>query len=416
MKHIRHSLNSYELYEIVSLFSISKYEDIERLWTTNQTETMSLEFKQEIGSDNKEIAKDISAFANSEGGVIIYGITENNGRAIQSNGIPITNNSERIQQIISSSTMPEVPMEIEIINIPVQTGSPTHEFVVVKIPKSPFMIHQVTTTSKFYVRNNTTTRSHIYEPIEMKENDISLRYENRFRSKQLQNSYIGEKEGKIIKELGSGWNAYILLSFIPHVRIPSSIKVTKNFYKKSIWKNSSAIYEHVLTDRNVFTNIPSVDGRMSDPSINDKEFLEIDNDRSVYFCYHIRSGHQVSMYLPMFHLGDLIHLIKRILIDTKSYGGLTFRLKLRGSIRTDDYTGNGLPIPAGGRDVSDFEIQHEIPFPFDFEKEFKRIFEKYFEGLHIDDSLTLFDSTIDMIKSSWSTNDSTLNENPELLI
>ncbi|MDE1812601.1 MAG: ATP-binding protein, partial [Thaumarchaeota archaeon] len=118
----------------MSIFSISEYEDIERLWITNQTETMNLEFKKELSNDNKEIAKDISAFANSKGGVIIYGITEDHGRAIQSKGIPITNNSERIQQIISCSTMPEVPIEIETINVPVQTGSSTHEFVVVKIP------------------------------------------------------------------------------------------------------------------------------------------------------------------------------------------------------------------------------------------------------------------------------------------
>ncbi|HJW19327.1 MAG TPA: ATP-binding protein [Candidatus Nitrosotalea sp.] len=399
----------------MSIFSISKYEDIERLWTTNQTETMSLEFKQEISGDNKEIAKDISAFANSEGGVIIYGITENQGRAILSNGIPITNNSERIQQIISSSTMPEVPMEIEIINAPVTTGgSPTHEFVVVKIPKSPFMIHQVTTTSKFYVRNNTTTRSHVYELLEMKENDISMRYENRFRSKQVQNSFIIQKEEKIIKELGPQWNSYILSSFVPHVRIPSSIKITKEFYKKSLFKNGSVIYEHFPTDSNVFASIPKVEGRMSDPSINDKEFFEIDDDRSVYFCYRIST--QVSMmYHPMFYLGDLMHLIKRILVDTKSYGGVTFRLKVRGSIKTDEYVAM-IPIPGGDRNVSDFEIQHEIPFPFEFEKEFKRIFEKYFEGLHIDNSLTLFNSTIDMIKSSWSANDVKVNTNYESLI
>ncbi len=60
--------------------------------------------------------------------------------------------------------------------------------------------------------------------------------------------------------------------------------------------------------------------------------------------------------------------------------------------------------------------RHEIPLPLNFEKEFKNIFEKYFEGLHIDDLLTIFDSTINMMKSSWSTNDATLNTNPEPLI
>lgn len=155
----------------MSIFTISKYEDLESFWTNNRIETLNLEYKSQISTN--EVAKDISSFANSEGGIIIYGIEEDQGRAAQSSGMDKGQNSEKIQQIVSSSTAPEVPMTIEVINNDDDTSK---EFLVVKIPKSTFYIHQVTTTGKFYVRNNTITIQHEYNPIEMKENDIALRY------------------------------------------------------------------------------------------------------------------------------------------------------------------------------------------------------------------------------------------------
>ena len=133
-----------------NIFQIAKYDDVAFLWKNRQTETLNLEYKKEITMDSKEIAKDISSFTNAEGGVIIYGLDEDNGRAVESNGIKIGQNSERIQQIISSNTAPVVPIEIVNIDIPTSDGSkPTMEFLVIKIPKSPFMIHQITTTSKY---------------------------------------------------------------------------------------------------------------------------------------------------------------------------------------------------------------------------------------------------------------------------
>lgn len=386
----------------MNFFSISTYEDIEKLWSNNQIETVNIEFKKEISSDNREISKDISSFANSEGGVIIYGISEDHGRAIVSDGILINQNSEKIQQIISSSTSPQIPMTIDVITKPEQFGStPTHEFLVIKIPKSPFMIHQVTTTSKFYIRNNTITMPHVYESIEMKENEIALRYENRIRSKLIQQSNVEDKEQKIVSQLG--WSNYLFYSFTPHVKIPNSIKVTKIIFEDLYKNNSRVEYEQLPTPMQISFNIPSYDGRMTDPQKSTKDFFEMDNDRSSYYCEAINGSVKNDMYQPMFVLGEFIHLMNKFLIQTNSYGGMTFRLKVRGGIKVPEFNEHGFRLEQGNRIVNDIVIEHELPYaPFDLNTQLNLIFEKYFEALHLDNSLQLFQTTITSINNRWA--------------
>lgn len=62
------------------------YEDIESLINNNAEESLHLEFKEAraLSKDDKykaEITKDVSAFANSDGGIIIYGIQEKEHKA-----------------------------------------------------------------------------------------------------------------------------------------------------------------------------------------------------------------------------------------------------------------------------------------------------------------------------------------------
>jgi predicted HTH transcriptional regulator len=66
-------------------FEKPKYteEDIERIINESWEESLNLEFKSSDSLNNtdlnkKEISKDISAFANSAGGIVIYGIRKIN--------------------------------------------------------------------------------------------------------------------------------------------------------------------------------------------------------------------------------------------------------------------------------------------------------------------------------------------------
>ena len=396
---------------MTKIFEISNYADIESLWNNNQPETLNLEFKKELTSDNKEVAKDISSFANSEGGVIIYGLEEENGRAKTSLGIPIGQSSERIQQIVSSSIAPPLQIDIVLVNVKHAGSTPSNEFLIVKIPKSTFMIHQVTTTSRFYLRNNTTTAPNTFQALEMKENEIALRYENRFKLKQNQIEFIKNKELEIVKE--TNWNAYVLISITPHVRLSDSIRIDYDFFNLLFATNNNlVIYNDLPRESAAYASMPIHDGRSSDPHTIQREYFEINTDRSIHICIRLDGEHNISMFTPMFTSGPMIHLANRIFQDTGYYGGATFRLRVNGSITTENNMGY-VDIPHGGRTVSDFEIQHELNnSPINVKDEYKKIFQKYFEALHIDNAVTLFEnSTLKNVLDGLDASDRRMNPN-----
>ncbi len=389
----------------MSLFAISKLQELESLWNNNQIETLNLEYKSQICPS--EVAKDISSFANAEGGIIIYGIEEDLGRAKQSTGIDKGLNSEKIQQIVSSSTAPEVPMTIDVID---NTGYNSKEFLVVKIPKSPFYIHQVTTISKFYVRNNTITTPHKYNLMEMKENDIALRYESRLRNKQNQESFIHKKEKQIFSRLN--WSNSVIISLVPHVRVPGSVKLTRETFEQFFVHPGTSIitYDHLSTTM----SLPTSEGRITDPANTSRTFVEIDNDGSIYCCRKLESGYEIDVFEPIFLVSELLHLLRRFLQKHSSYVGTTFRIRMNDSILIPDKLTSHVRTGLGDRTVSDFEIEHELPAGlFDMKEELAKIFEKWFEAVHIDNSLTLFPETIPKIEQNWKTYDGRMYKDEE---
>lgn len=135
-------------------------EDIERLISNGVPESIHLEYKsaRSLSSDNnaeknkKEISKDVSSFANSAGGVIIYGIKEDN-RTHEPKGIegtPLSSNkSEWLENVISSNISPVI-QNIEILPV---TTSPTEVIFCVCIPQSYRAPHQAN-DKKYYKRYN----------------------------------------------------------------------------------------------------------------------------------------------------------------------------------------------------------------------------------------------------------------------
>ncbi|MEN7549309.1 ATP-binding protein [Rapidithrix thailandica] len=105
----------------------------------------------------KEISKDVSAFANSDGGTIIYGVKEFDD--LDKNHIPEKIDpingkdfsKERLEQIINSTISPTI-QNIRIT--PIQTGDKEHNLViyVVEIPKSN-TAHQMN-DKRYYKRYN----------------------------------------------------------------------------------------------------------------------------------------------------------------------------------------------------------------------------------------------------------------------
>ncbi len=138
-------------------------------WRTE--ESLHLEFKRgealnKSDSSKKEIAKDVSAFANAEGGVLIYGIEEIDH--VASKVSPIVDDSltkEWLEQTIAGNIKRKVP-NISIDPIRTEEGT----IYVVRIPKSKLRPHQ-TSAYRYYRRQN-------FSVAEMDEHEIRELYQN----------------------------------------------------------------------------------------------------------------------------------------------------------------------------------------------------------------------------------------------
>ncbi|WP_278975011.1 helix-turn-helix domain-containing protein [Alistipes finegoldii] len=137
-------------------------EDIKDLVTNEIEESTELEYKREVkvstpGKDwKKELAKDVSAMANANGGIIIYGVGEKdkNGRSVPKDIIPIPNteiSKDSLSQIISANIQPKIE-GIEITTIPADADGVIY---VVKIPQST-TAHQNKLTHQYHKRRNAT--------------------------------------------------------------------------------------------------------------------------------------------------------------------------------------------------------------------------------------------------------------------
>jgi hypothetical protein len=158
----------------MNIFEQSSYKqkDIESLIINNTEESINLEFKSSgaLNSEpkfKKEIAKDISAFANSDGGIIIYGIDEVDHKA---NSLSFIDGSvitkEWIEQVIISNIQRKIP---DLHIFPIRWDNRMGKTIyLIKIPKSLNAPH-MTTDRRYFKRYN-------FESVYMEEYEVRQLY------------------------------------------------------------------------------------------------------------------------------------------------------------------------------------------------------------------------------------------------
>lgn len=136
-------------------------EDIISLVENSVCESKTLDYKKELhlesDLDKKEFLADISSFANSTGGDIIFGIEEDSNDKIPTNivGIPYENEDKlirRIEDFIRQSIQPIIlNIEYKVIEIKKDTC-----ILIIRIPQSLISPHRVEFKghNKFFTRNN----------------------------------------------------------------------------------------------------------------------------------------------------------------------------------------------------------------------------------------------------------------------
>jgi Schlafen, AlbA_2 len=129
--------------------------DVERLIRHSVAEDVHLEFKQaeslSTGDPTASVTKLVSGMANSDGGVIIFGITEREGRA--AGLMPVLRSEcsrERLEDLVNGVTPRVAGLTVDEI----EDGA--HSIYVVNIPKSRGIPHQAK-DYRYYRRSQTKT-------------------------------------------------------------------------------------------------------------------------------------------------------------------------------------------------------------------------------------------------------------------
>ena len=124
--------------------------DVQNLIENKIEESLTLEYKSELGKKNKEIAKDISSFANTKGGTIVYGLNDKDGIPLSIAWIKGKGIKERIENISNTAIQPGLT-EILTHRIP-NPENESEAVYVVTIPESFEGPHMA--DYRYYKRHN----------------------------------------------------------------------------------------------------------------------------------------------------------------------------------------------------------------------------------------------------------------------
>ena len=158
--------------------TIESITDRQFLIDNSVEESTELEYKRSFAKENpkwkEELAKDISAMANANGGVLIYGLAEKNvskGLSLPESIMPIPPTDmtkDQLSQLLSSNITPRIN-NIEISVFPQEGGN----VFVLHVPKG-ITAHQNKINHLYYIRRNATVE--VMEDYEIR--DVMNRHSN----------------------------------------------------------------------------------------------------------------------------------------------------------------------------------------------------------------------------------------------
>lgn len=227
---------------MIDIHKLESYtiEVIESFITNEIEESIHIEFKSngalsKSEHHKKEIGRDISAFANSDGGIIIYGITEESHKASSLsyiNGNEFT--KEWLEQVISSSIQRNIP-DLKIFPIR-ENGNIDQTIYVVQIPASEEAPHMAIKDNKFYRRFN-------FQSVVMEEYEIRNLYNRKSKSiLKLSGFTISEK-------INSGGTSELIFN----AGVYNAGKVLEENYKINVYLINFPPKTQVLCESAIFS-------------------------------------------------------------------------------------------------------------------------------------------------------------------
>ena len=207
---------------------------LDYLLLSQAEESIHMEFKSGSAlarTDNKkkEIGKDVSSMANSDGGIIIYGLSEKEHKAagfayVDGNRYP----KEWLEQVINSKIKRRIPeLKIDVIRV---QNKITQSVYVVRIPRSPEAPHMAS-DGRYYKRYN-------FESVQMEEYEVRDLF-SRSLDTQLKLLPV-EFRGEIIENGPAGIGCYRLHLILDVQNVSRSIETTY----KTILRLPAEVYEY----------------------------------------------------------------------------------------------------------------------------------------------------------------------------
>ena len=242
----------------MDLFEKTEYciDDITALISNEAEESVHLDFKAAgaLSKDDKkkaEIAKDVSAFANSDGGIIVYGIEEQEHKAHALSYIDgNTYTKEWLEQVIQDN----IQRRIEGLEIfPIRDNEDiTKSIYIVKIPRSSNTPH-MSADKCYYKRNN-------FRSVKMEEYEVR----DLFYRESTPNLLIASYRFYIKMKTQD----FTQFGFV--AQIANSSNTIANMYKLNCYIINYTRYDSVSWDR----------------MESDMNYTLLDNHRMKFFLYH----------------------------------------------------------------------------------------------------------------------------------
>ncbi len=159
-----------------------EFSDIRKLKDAKIEESAILDYKEQRISDDK-LVKHVTAFSNTSGGDLIFGIKESGkgGYPVDILGIEDNVNKERLEQIIISNIRPRIGVRFREIEIP----NSDRIILIIRIPEGQNRPYYDMRSHKYYKRYN-------YEAIPMDEFEIESLYQKRFFGASKLAKYLEE--------------------------------------------------------------------------------------------------------------------------------------------------------------------------------------------------------------------------------
>jgi hypothetical protein len=155
---------------------------IQKLKDAKIEESEILDYKEQMISDDK-LVKHVTAFSNTSGGDLIFGIKESGrgGYPVDIPGIEDNVNKERLEQIIISNIRPRIGVQFMEIEIP----NSDRIILIIRIPEGQNRPYYDMRSHKYYKRYN-------YEAIPIDEFEIESLYQRRFFGASKLAKYVEE--------------------------------------------------------------------------------------------------------------------------------------------------------------------------------------------------------------------------------